>query len=171
MMLECEMYPLFINWLESNTDIWMHEPLIPATCCFDFIAVQGKHVIVYELKVSNAKQVIYQANKALLWCDHSYAVLPEDKIHLGIKYCDMLREYTGLMSLNMTDFTVKTIIEPESKNCHITARQLRSHMIQWILRDYVNRHQDFIANWKRYSINERTRSEHKKKKRKPFFRQ
>ena len=139
-MLEAEMYPLFENWLSKNSDIFMQEPLIPATACFDFIAFENGHLIVYELKVSNIKKVIQQANSAILWCDYSYAVLPEDKVHLGVKYRDMLRETTGLMSLNMKDGTVKTIIEPESKKSHITHRVLRSQMIDWMIRDWIYRH-------------------------------
>ncbi len=148
-MLEREMYPIFARWLYDNSDMFMHEPLIPATCCFDFIALKDKHVVVYELKLANAKEVILQANSAILWCDHSYAVLPKNKIHLGIKHKDRMAKYVGLMSLDMTTGIVETVIEPEIKRSHIGATSLRQGMIDWMLKRTIDMHQDVLSLFKK----------------------
>ena len=140
-MLEVEMYKPFGKWLIDNSDMFMQEPLIPATACFDFIAFNSGLLIAYELKLSNAKAVIQQANMALLWCDHSYAVLPENKIHLGLKYKHLLCESVGLLSLNMEFDKVKPVIEPKLKRSHITVKRLRQSMINWMIRDWIFRHE------------------------------
>ena len=164
-LLEAEMYPLFSSWLEKNSDAWMQEPLIPATAAFDFIALRDGHVVVYELKVSNAKQVIYQANMSCLWSDHAYAVLPADKIHLGLKYKDMLHYSTGLMSLDMATGVVRVVIEPESKQSHQTHCGLRQDMIDWIIRDYVNTHLSYVAAFRQVSYDQRVLADKKARRR------
>lgn len=85
--------------------------------------------------------MIQQANMTLLWCDHSYAVITESKIHLGLKYKHLLRESVGLLSLNMESNEVKLIIEPKSKQSHITVKELRQTMIDWMVRDWISRHE------------------------------
>ena len=139
-MLEVEMYEPFRNWLIDTSDMFMQEPLIPAIACFDFIAFNSGLLIAYELKLSNAKRVIQQANMALLWCDHSYAVLPENTIHLGLKYKHLLCESVGLLSLNMEFDKVELVIEPKPKRSHITVKRLRQSMIDWMVRDWIFRH-------------------------------
>jgi hypothetical protein len=146
-MLEADMYPLFELWLEHHSDMFMQEPLIPHNACFDFIAFKDGLLTVYELKLRNAKKVIQQANTSLLWCDHSYAVLPEEKIHLGMKYKHLMLDNVGLISMRWQPWErahVTVVIEPKSKKSHMTLPRLRQYMIEWMVKDWIYRHRCYV---------------------------
>jgi hypothetical protein len=147
-MLEKDMYPLFAKWLDDNTDLYTQELLIPASACFDFIAIKGSHVIVYELKLRDAKKVIQQANIAHLWCDHSYVVMPKDKVHLAMKRQHRLQPCSGIMSLDMTDESVEVLLPPRHIASHVTFGGLRKAMMRTIIECNISDHLKFVWKWR-----------------------
>jgi hypothetical protein len=146
------MYPLFAEWLEENVDFYTEQLLIPATACFDFIAIKGEHVIVYELKLRDAKKVIRQANVAHLWSDHSWVVMPKKTVHLAMQRRHHLKPCSGIMSLDMRDGTVQIELHPTKTASHVTVYGLRKAMQNRIIKDIINKHQKYIATWKTTSF-------------------
>jgi len=52
---------------------------------------------------------------------------------------------------------------------YITNPILRQRLVEWIIKDIINRHQDYIAQWKHYSIDARLKTKEKYKRKKPIF--